>query len=988
MPVLPQKALTQYAIAAVSVSVAILVTFYTPLSYGAPTTLAFGAILFTTWYGGRNAGFTAIALAIVAVDYFILPPIFAVALDGDSIFRLSSFTILSSMTVWLISSRRNIERSLESTENRYQLLFDNNPVPMWVYDLETLEFLAVNDAATHRYGFSRSEFASMTIRDIRMPEDIPGLLDDINKSPKGILQSVWRHRKKDGSAIDVEINSHQLMFNGREARLVLAADVTEKLRNEAQVRESESRYRTLFDYAPDGILIADIESRYTDANASICRMLDYTREEVTQFGAEDILVKAEIEHVNVALDTLKRQSDHHREWQFKRRDGTTFPAEVIATLMPDGHLMAVVRDVSERKEAEEKVLQSERRFRALIENSSDAIALFGAEGSVLWASDSTPQVLGYSVDEMVKFNAFELIDESDREAVAQKLRYCLGQPGLRVEVRARVLHKDGSLRLLEGVFTNLLDVPNINAIVNNYRDITDRETDEERFRQIIEGAPYGKLLVDTEGKIQLVNAKVETLFGYEREELLGEKMEMLVPHRFRGGHGGHREKFAVDPMARAMGTGGDLFGLRKDGSEFAVEIALNPLKTNEGMMILSTIIDVTDRRLAEIAVRRSQEQLAGIIESAMDAIITVDSEQNVVLFNSAAEKMFGYTSAEALGKRIDRFIPDRFRHSHHEHIQDFGRTHVTRRTMASLGAIFGLRSNGEEFPIEASISQLESEGDKFFTVILRDITERKAAEAQNRRLNETLETRVVERTAELQAANKELEAFSYSVSHDLRAPLRHINGFSKALLEDYWERLDDTGQGYLKDVCDASQEMGRLIDDVLQLARVTRSEMRKEVVDLGPLAATILEEQRIHDSRREVKIKIADGLTAYGDKRLLGVVLLNLLGNAWKFTAGTDNAEIEFGLSKTTGNLDFYVRDNGAGFDMAYSDKLYGAFQRLHSSKDFEGTGIGLATVQRIVHRHGGRVWAKGEVNKGATFYFSLPDIIQEENEGQGDTTS
>lgn len=241
-----------------------------------------------------------------------------------------------------------------------------------------------------------------------------------------------------------------------------------------------------------------------------------------------------------------------------------------------------------------------------------------------------------------------------------------------------------------------------------------------------------------------------------------------------------------------------------------------------------------------------------------------------------------------------------------------------------------------------------------------------------------LELTVHDRTLQLQAANKELEAFSYSVSHDLRAPLRHINGFSQALLEDYADQLDEVGKGYLQEVRGASQEMAQLIDDLLQLARVTRSELRHEPVNLSQLAEEVIADLQKSDSGRAVTVKIEDGLMAQGDTHLLRVALSNLLGNAWKFTSKRESAEITFGQESPTGDPAYFVRDNGAGFEMAYVNKLFGAFQRLHSAGDFEGTGIGLATVQRVIHRHGGRVWAEGKVNHGATFYFTLPNSRKE----------
>jgi signal transduction histidine kinase len=255
---------------------------------------------------------------------------------------------------------------------------------------------------------------------------------------------------------------------------------------------------------------------------------------------------------------------------------------------------------------------------------------------------------------------------------------------------------------------------------------------------------------------------------------------------------------------------------------------------------------------------------------------------------------------------------------------------------------------------------------------LRIAIARRRAE-DDRRMKAELERQVAERTTELNAANKELEAFSYSVSHDLRAPLRSIDGFSQAVIEDCADRLDDQARDHLNRVRAATQHMGQLIDDLIKLARVARAEMQRETVDLSALAGEVLAALQKSEPKRRVEYSIEPGLTAEGDARLLRVMLDNLLGNAWKFTGKRPRAHIEFGAQpQETGGPAYYVRDNGAGFDMTYAGKLFGAFQRLHTLSEFPGTGVGLATVQRIVHRHGGRVWAEGAVGKGTTFYFTL----------------
>jgi light-regulated signal transduction histidine kinase (bacteriophytochrome) len=265
---------------------------------------------------------------------------------------------------------------------------------------------------------------------------------------------------------------------------------------------------------------------------------------------------------------------------------------------------------------------------------------------------------------------------------------------------------------------------------------------------------------------------------------------------------------------------------------------------------------------------------------------------------------------------------------------------------------------------------------EYVNLYARDVTALFLAQNEIRLLNVELEQRVIQRTAQLEAANKELETFSYSVSHDLRAPLRGIDGWSMALLEDYGDLLDEQGKTYIHRVRFETQRMGHLIDDLLQFSRLTRVEMRKEQVNLSSMARYVATRLQESEPQRRVKFKIQKGLSARCDAHLLEVALTNLLDNAFKFTGKTPQARIEFGQTEIKGQRTFFVRDNGAGFDMAFSKKLFGVFQRLHNASEFPGTGVGLATVQRIFHRHGGRVWAESAIDQGATFYFTLEENV------------
>jgi PAS domain S-box-containing protein len=489
------------------------------------------------------------------------------------------------------------------------------------------------------------------------------------------------------------------------------------------------------------------------------------------------------------------------------------------------------------------------------------------------------------------------------------------------------------------------------------------------FDGVASTTPDFVYLFDLQGRFLYANRRLLQVLGMKLPEVIGKTYRELGYEQWH--HDMHMREIGQVIETKRPIKGEVPFKAPRTGIFGVYEYIFTPVPSADGEVetIAGTTRDITERKHAEDALRLSEEKFAKAFATNPAAMAIARVEDGLLMdVNRAWQAITGYSRAEAVGHtstdlHVWPTVEERDRYA---------------RELKEKGSVQGWevihrRKSGEPFVALLSGAKLTIGGEEMNLSALLDISDRKRAEQEVRQLNTELENRVRERTAQLEAANKELEAFAYSVSHDLRAPLRGIDGWSLALVEDYASRLDERAKQYLERVRSETQRMGHLIDDLLQLSRITRTEMHRDAVDLSRTAETIALRLREAHAERRLEFVIRPGLVAYGDARLLEVALTNLLHNAVKFTGPRAHARIDLeAATSCDGNRAFVVRDNGVGFDMAYAGTLFGAFQRLHSDSEFPGTGIGLATVQRIIHRHGGRIWAAAEPGRGAAFYFTL----------------
>lgn len=780
--------------------------------------------------------------------------------------------------------------------------------------------------------------------------------------------------RHDGSRVDVSVTISPVTDN--DGRIIgaakIARDITERKRAADTVKASEIRYRRLFESAKDGIFILDAETgQIVDANPFLMEMLGYSHEEFLGKKLWEVGSLKDIADCRAAFHELQRTASiRYDDLPLETARGRRINVEFISNIyLVDGQrvVQCSIRDITDRKHAETALQASEERYRRTLDTIMEGCQLIGFDWRYLYLNDAAAihnrcanaTLLGRTMPDawpgIEASDGFVMLQRSMERRIVQDLEWEFHFP-------------DGT--------TSWFDVrsqPVPDGILVLSTDITERRQaekevrdSEDRFRTMVNSIPQLAWITRADGFIYWYNQRWYDYTGTTPQQMAGL---------------GWQSVHDPDVLPRVIA---EWTGAIAAGQAFEMEFPLRgadgqfrrflnravPLRDAAGSVVqwFGTNTDITAQKEIEDSLRESEELFRTAFHSSPIGLVIVRASDNrYVDCNDTFTKLTGYSREELLGRtgvELNLVVPEE------------GAKYLRpSQTDGMVRLEYTLKSkSGQLKRMMASAQLIMLHGQPHRLGCNVDITERTQAEAEVHRLNAELEQRVSERAAQLEGANKELEAFSYSVSHDLRAPLRAINGFAGIVLEDFGAQLPDEGRRYLQRIRSGGEQMGRLIDDLLAFSRLSREAMTGRRVDTTALVRAVLDELNPQCEGRAIEFAVGDLPPCYGDPALLKQVWVNLLSNAIKYSRGRMPAVVEISCHLENGEHVYVVRDNGAGFDMAYAHKLFGVFQRLHRADEYEGTGVGLAIVQRIVHRHGGRVWAEAEEGRGAAFRFTLAE--------------
>jgi PAS domain S-box-containing protein len=812
----------------------------------------------------------------------------------------------------------------------------------------------------------------------RITDEFQDVIRDMEQEEVGLLslRDVDAKRRSSQTKIILLLGTILGLLVAVAAGWSVQRDSSRRELAEEAVRDSEEKCRMLLDGIQDyAIFMLDPRGQVVSWNAGAERIKGYTADEIIgqNFSCFFLPEDSKLGRPEEMLRMTTVSGRHEEEGMRVRKDGSRFLASVSLTALrgPAGHLLGfseISRDLTQRKE-------SEAKYRGLLEAAPDAMVVVNQGGEIVLLNVQAEKQFGYRRDELLGQKVKNIIPEGFAERlIADDLRSAADalaqQIGTGIELHGR--RQDGSEFPIEIMLSPLESAGGI-LVTAAIRDISVRKAAEKhlaqmegRYRGLLEAAPDAMVVVNQGGEIVLLNVQAEKQFGYRRDELLGQKVKNIIPEGFAERLIADDLRSAADALAQQIGTGLELLGRRKDGTEFPIEIMLSPLENAEGILVTAAIRDITQRKTAEKGLVQMTRELslkhqllASVVEGTTDPIYVRDLEHRFTLVNSACSNVFGLSVNDVLGKSLRELLPNETYSAIALSDQEVVRANAT-RTVEEEAEIDGVTRTF----LTTKGPYRDADQKTIGTLgIARDITERKKSEEH-----------LVKTVGELKRSNDELQQFAYVASHDLQEPLRMVASYTQLLARRYQGRLDGDADEFIAYAVDGCNRMQGLIQDLLAYSRsgsdgkalreISGENALKEA--LGSLQASIQESGAVvtHD--------LLPTITT--DDAQLALVFQNLVGNAIKYH-GSEVPHVHVSAAKNGGNeWIFSVRDNGMGIDPQYFERIFVLFQRLHGREEFEGTGIGLAICKKVLERLGGRIWVESQLEKGSTFYFALPE--------------